>query len=150
MDLINTESYDERQKPNHQFKDYRDGFNNLLKIQTVEIPDIGGNQPNIVNCMITNDSETAITIIKTSDREYWVLMFDLTSYQRVFYEQIGGEPDSYIKLKEVQQNNKGDKYALVYYDDCKFRLRYFTKKIRNPDFINRMEVDINKQLNLPE
>ena len=40
---------------------------------------------------------------------------------------IGGGPDQYIKVKEVQQNDKGDKYALAYFDDGKFKLRTFDR-----------------------
>ena len=80
---VNADSFETLQKPNYQFKDYRDGFNDLIHIQTIACPKIrnGENydQAFIVSCLITNDSQTAITIIKTWDREYWVYMYDLTS-----------------------------------------------------------------------
>ena len=78
---INATSFETKMKPNSQFKDYRDGFNNLINIKTINIPKIGkdNDQAYIVSCVISNDSEVAITIIKTWDREYWVYMYDLTT-----------------------------------------------------------------------
>ena len=47
-------------------------------------------------------------------------------------------------MKELAQNEVGDKYALVYFDDGKFRLRTFGRdKIRTPEEIADNEMDIN-------
>ena len=54
-------------------------------------------------------------------------MFSLVTYEQVFQEQIGGKDDQYIKLKEVEQNETSTKFAYVYFDDGKFRLRYFDR-----------------------
>ena len=52
-------------------------------------------------------------------------------------------------MKEVAQNEVGDRYALVYFDDGKFLLRTFKRdRIRTPYEINTNEVDINKLLNI--
>ena len=56
----------------------------------------------IVTCMITYDSTRAITVTKKDDREFWVRMYSLQNYEKTFEEQIGGKPDSYIRLKEVE------------------------------------------------
>lgn len=40
-------------------------------------------------------------------------------------EMVGGEPDSYIKLKEVMQNKEGTQFAIAYLDDGNFKLRTF-------------------------
>lgn len=47
-----------------------------------------------------------------------------------FEEKIGGKAGQYIKLKEVEQNSKGTKYAVVYNDDGVFYLRTFGKVTR--------------------
>lgn len=76
-------------------------------------------------------------------------MYSLTTSAKVFEEIIGGKPDQYIKMKEVAQNEVGDKYALVYFDDGKFLLRTFTRdRIRSPEEIAADEVDINKLINI--
>jgi len=46
-------------------------------------------------------------------------------------------------MKEVEQNSTGKKYALMYIDDGKFRMRVFEKTQRSEDEIKRTEVDIN-------
>ena len=39
---------------------------------------------------------------KASEREYYVKMYDLETYDLTFEEKIGGKPENYIKLKEVE------------------------------------------------
>ena len=102
----------------------------------------------IVTCMITYDSTRAITVTKKDDREYWVRMYDLESYAKTFDEQIGGTETSFIKLKEVEQNSKGDLYAINYVDDGNFKLRVFGKTTRTPEEIAETEFDINKALGI--
>ena len=80
----------------------------------------------VVSVAISFDSTVAITITKNKESEYWINMYDLTTSLEKFREKIGGNKDSYIKLKEVAQNEKGDKYAIVYFDDGVFKLRNFT------------------------
>ena len=74
----------------------------------------------------------------------------------------GREP--YIKLKEVKQNSKGEKFAYTYLDDGRYRLRTFSEddfeemaeaeKAGEPrdgrlkEQIMADELDINKELNL--
>jgi len=84
----------------------------------------------ICSVIITYDSTKAVTVTKKNEREYYVKMYDLESYDMTFEEKIGGGQDSYIKLKEVEQNSKGNKYAIVYFDDGNFRLRSFGKSSR--------------------
>ena len=82
---------------------------------------------------ITYDSKRAITVTKKNEREYWVRMYDLESYEQVFEEQFGGQEDDYIKMKEIEQNSAGNKFALAYNNDGNFRLRVFKEKdLPNP------------------
>lgn len=67
-----------------------------------------------------------------------------------FEEQIGGAPDSYIKLKEVQQNSTGDQFAIAYLDDGKFRLRTFGQETRTLAEIKKEELDINPKINIDD
>ena len=66
-------------------------------------------------------------VSKRDDREVWVRMYDLESYEKTFEECIDGREENYIRTKEVEQNSMGNKYAIVYIDDGKFRLRVFNK-----------------------
>ena len=70
-------------------------------------------------------------------------MFDLETYEKTFEERIGGQPDSYIRTKEVEQNETGNKYAIVFIDDGKFRLRVFNKISRPQEFVEQEDFDIN-------
>ena len=102
----------------------------------------------IVSCMITYDSTRAITVTKKDDREFWVRMYDLETYEKTFNEQIGGEATSFIRLKEIEQNYAGNKYAMVFIDDGNFRLRVFGKVERPIEQALREELNINKLLGI--
>jgi hypothetical protein len=78
--------------------------------------------------MISYDSTRAICVTKKGEREYYIQMFDLESYKKTFEEKIGGGSDDFIKIKEVEQNSKGNKYALTYLNDGKFKMRNFDKE----------------------
>jgi len=52
--------------------------------------------------MITYNSKMAATVTKENDRSYFIKMYNLESYELCFEEQVGGKPDSYIKLKEIE------------------------------------------------
>jgi hypothetical protein len=56
----------------------------------------------IVSMIITLDSTRAVTITQKDDRTYFIKMYGLETYDMTFEEKVGGEPKSYIKLKEVQ------------------------------------------------
>ena len=102
----------------------------------------------IVSMIITYDSTRAVTVTCKDDRTYYIKMYDLEKYDMTFEERIGGGPDQYIKLKEVQQNSKGSEFAIVYFDDGKFFLRNFGKVTRTKEEIAENEVDINKVLGI--
>ena len=126
-------------KPNSQLKQYSNIFDNLTKHKTrsTMFP--------IVTIMITYDSTRAITVTKKDEREYWVKMYDLESYEQTFEERISG---SFIRTKEVSQNSSGEKYAIVFIDDGNFRLRYFDKVERSEEEIQQQQVNINKLLGI--
>lgn len=68
----------------------------------------------IVSVIISYDSTRAITVTKANEREYYVKMYDLETYELTFEECIKG---TYIKLKDVEQAADGKKFAIVYNDD---------------------------------
>ena len=80
----------------------------------------------IVSCMITYNSVSAVTVTKKDDREYWVKMYSLKTYELTFEEKVGGSKEDYIKLKEVEQNAEGDYYAIAYHNDGNFFVRTFS------------------------
>jgi len=87
---------DQDVKPNKRFKNFNDLFSGLTKSRNVStmFP--------IINCCITYNSRSAITVTAKNDREYYVKQYNLENYSITFEEKIGGLPDSYIKLKEVE------------------------------------------------
>ena len=116
---LNTFNFDKKVRPNENFFKYRNIFNNLVISQGVKT------ESALVSMAISFDSKVAIAITKSFEYEYQIEMFDLKTTEKVFEEKVGGDPDQYIKMKELAQNEVGDKYALVYFDDGKFRLRTF-------------------------
>lgn len=102
----------------------------------------------ICSMIITYDSTKAITVTKRDDKEYYVKQYDLETYLMTFEERIGGRPEQYIKLKEVEQSSDGKKYAVTYNDDGVFYLRTFGKETRKPEEILKEELNINKLLGI--
>ena len=99
----------------------------------------------ICTMIITLDSSKAITVTKRNDKEYYVKQYDLEDYTMTFEEKIAG---GYIKLKEVEQNSNGSKFAIVYNDDGVFYLRTFGKTNRTDQEIKEDELNINELLGL--
>lgn len=102
----------------------------------------------IITCMITYDSKSVVTVTKRSDREYYVKQYSLENYNMTFEEKLGGKQGDYIKLKEVEQNAEGTKFAIAYMNDGVFLLRCFGAKTRTEQEIQNTEFNINKALNL--
>ena len=129
---------------NRHFKNYSNIFNNLLKYTTVETP------CEIVTCQISYDSTRAIAVLKEKEYLYHIQMFDLETQEKTFDEQIGGDPNQYIKVKEVTQNAKGDFYAICYIDDGNFKIRTFGKEDRNQDGVLEEEFLVNKAIGIDD
>jgi hypothetical protein len=129
-------------RPNASFKSYKTLFAGLTKSKNVvtKFP--------IVTCMITYDSTRAITVTKKDDTEFWVRMYDLETYEKTFDEQVGGKEEDYIRVKEVEQNYAGNKYAFVYANDGNFKLRVFGKSRREQSEIDENEFDINSAIGI--
>ena len=68
------------------------------------------------------DASRTVVITKVDLQTFMVKMYNLESYQQVFQEKIEGK---YIKLSEIEQNETGKKYAMVYFDDGVFKFRNF-------------------------
>ena len=98
LKYVNTQGETVGNKPNPRFKNQKELFNNLLKST-----DVTTMYP-ICSVIISYDSTRAITVTKRNEKEYYIKMYDLESYEQTFEEKIGGNPDNYIKLKEVEQN----------------------------------------------
>lgn len=100
---------------------------------------------------ISYDSQRAITVTKRNEREYWVRVYDLESYDQLFEEKFGGSDTDYIKMKEIEQNSEGNKYAIAYNNDGHFRVRVIDvfqdasgKTRRNPANPSRTQEEIEK------
>ena len=62
---------------------------------------------------------------KNNDTHYVIKHYDLKNFYALSFEEH--YKGNYIKMKDVEQNSKGDFYHVVYMDDGKFRLRSFGK-----------------------
>jgi hypothetical protein len=93
---VNTQGETVGNKPNPRFKNHKELFNNLLKST-----DVTTMYP-ICSVIISYDSTRAITVTKRNEKEYYIKMYDLETYEQTFEEKIGGLPENYIKLKEVE------------------------------------------------
>ena len=108
-----------KQGGNPNFENYAELFKNLTNNNQVKT------QYDIVSAMITYDSTRVVTCTKDDDIHYVIKQYDLTNYNKsTFEEHYRGQ---YIKMKDVEQNSKGDYYHVVYMDDGKFRIRHFGK-----------------------
>lgn len=116
-------------KANSRFQNYANIFSNLLRVKNVQT------EWPVLNCIISFDSTRVITITRKSTFEYYVKMFCLQSYELTFEEKVGGDPSQYIKLKDIEQNPQGNKFALAYFDDGKFRIRTFGRESRTDEEI---------------
>ena len=124
-------------KPNPRFKNFNDVFSGLTKSKNVPT------MYPIINCYVSYNSKSAITVTMKNDREYWVKQYSLETYAITFEEKIGGLPNSYIKLKEVEQNSAGNLFAITYIDDGVFKLRTFGEEFRTAEEIAENELNIN-------
>jgi len=142
LKYVNTQGETVSNKPNSRFKNFKELFNNLLKSS-----DVTTAYP-VNSIIISYDSTKAVCVLKKNDREYYVEMYDLVTYEQTFKEKVGGGENQYIKLKEVEQNAKGTKFAITYFDDGLFRMRWFGKTSRTEEEIAKEELDISKLLGL--
>ena len=76
----------------------------------------------IISLIISNDSSLAITVQRVDDTFSKITMYRLDDYETCFEEDLKGD---YIKVKRIEQNRSGTKFACVYIDDGKFRMRIF-------------------------
>lgn len=98
--------------------------------------------------MLTYNSKSAVTVTMKNDREYLIRQYNLESYCVTFEEKVGGLEQSYIKLKEVEQNATGEKFACVYLDDGVFYIRTFGETSRSEDEIKEEQFNINEEFGL--
>ena len=108
---------EDKLKPNPNFKNYKDNFENLIKMTSVKT------KYPLVSMQITYDSKKALAVTKQSDQLSYIKMYDLEEpHACTFVEQIKG---TYIKVKEVEQNTTGKKFCVAYNDDGHFKVRIF-------------------------
>ena len=125
---------DQFNKPNSQFKNYKNVFENLLKTQNVDT------ESPVVSAMITYDATRIIVVTKKSEKYYIIKQYSLDDGKLHFEEGFMG---NYIKMKDVEQNLAGTKFAVCYNDDGIYKLRIFDKYNRTPEQIADSEFNIN-------
>jgi len=81
----------------------------------------------IVSLIITYDSSRAITVTKKDEKECYVKMYDLETYEQCFEEKYEGYC---IKFKDVEQRADGKYYVAAFNDDGRYYMRFFGKTTR--------------------
>ena len=99
-----------------------------------------------------------MTVTKKDDDsgDYLLKQYSLESYEMTFEEVVRSQKGDgpYMKLKEIEQNDKGDKYIIAFNDDGYFKVRTFGKdcdpetKFRDQWEIENSEIDVNALLGL--
>ena len=84
---------------------------------------------------------------KESEKSYHIKMYSIEDGEEHFEEQIEG---SYIKIKDVEQNNNADKFAVCYNDDGVFMLRVFGRDTRTPQEIKDSTFNLNDLLGIDD
>lgn len=125
-----------------KFKNYKSVFEDLTKHRKVDTPN------DIVSMLITYDSTHTVAVTKNSDCLYFIKMFHLETYECTFEEKVGGSDESYIKMKDIEQNASGSKFALAYIDDGNFKLRVFGKEPRTQEEIDKTQLNINEKIGI--
>ena len=75
--------------------------------------------------IISYNSKHVIISAKRDDHESIVKIYCLDTYELIFEESFGGRQEDFIKLKEIEQNSDGTKFAIAYFNDGLFRVRVF-------------------------
>ena len=83
-------------KPNPRFKYFNDAFSGLTRSKNVKT------KYPIIDCIMTYNSKSAITITKKDDRMHIINQYSLETYEMTFEEILGGKPDSYIKVSQIE------------------------------------------------
>jgi hypothetical protein len=80
-----------------------------------------------------------IAVLKHNEHHSIIQMYSLQTYKLTFHEDIGDpdDADRYIKIKEIEQNSTGDRFACAYFDDGIFYLRTFAFDSRSKSEIER-------------
>jgi len=78
--------------------------------------------------MMAYDTSRVLSVNKSSDAEYFVQHIGLKDKEIICKESFSGE---FIKVKDVQQNAAGTKYAVMFFDDGLFKIRTFGQETRN-------------------
>jgi hypothetical protein len=133
---------DLKQMPNMRFKNYKSVFTNLIKYKNVATA-----YP-IITMMISYDSTRALTVTKAAENRSILKMYSLKDYEITFHEELGNNPDDYIKCKEIEQTDDGNNFACVYFNDGVFFLRTFGKGKRTDEEQSANEVNINDLLGI--
>ena len=75
-----------------------------------------------VTITITYDSSRAITVTCDDHTHYVIKQYSLATSEIMFVEHYRG---TYLKMKEIEQNQDGNKYVIPYMDDGVWKLRIF-------------------------
>ena len=129
-----------KQGGNSNFQNHADLFNNLTNTQLVKT------QYDLVSVIITFDSSRVVTCTKNEDTHSIIKQYDLKDNNKLTFEEH--YKGNYIKMKDVEQNSRGDYYCTVYMDDGRFRLRHFGKDSNqnvagcDPEIVEQSNVNI--------
>lgn len=101
----------------------------------------------MVNAMITLDSSRTLCVTKASEKEYFIKMYNMETFEILFEEEFKG---SYIKMKEVETNASSTKFAVAFNDDGVFKLRTFGRETRSIEEAQASEININELIGIDD
>ena len=85
------------------------------------------------------------TVTKKDDTEWYVRSYNIDSRVMIQSECFKGK---YIKLKEIEQTEDGQFFAVAYIDNGAYKIRTFSDAKRSEAEINEEELNINEILEI--
>ena len=104
---------------NPNFENYSELFQNLTLLTPVKT------QYDILSVIITYDSSRVVTVTKENDVHCVIKQYNLHDNNKLTFEEH--YYGTYLKMKEVEQNDKGNLFHVCYMDDGVFKIRIFNK-----------------------
>ena len=79
----------------------------------------------ICTLTISNDCNYIILVTKESECYFQIEIYSLITHQKVFVDPIAGDSKYFIRAKDVEQNEKGNKFCVPFIDDGHFYIKTF-------------------------
>jgi hypothetical protein len=125
---------------------YIDGLENFKQhgdlFQDLTLRSFVDTNYDVINIIITYDSQNCIAIVNKKDEHFEVQGYSLTTYQQVFKKCFDGE---YIKMNLIEQSDDGKTVAIAWQNNGKFKVNVIATDGTELD-----EFDVSAHLNLDD